>query len=75
MMDLSNIPAGPLPQGVLRPNFFDPPTKAPTIEALEGIFMGLMLLAVIVRLYVRTAITKQLGWDDCEIAIRAKKWI
>ena len=71
--DFQNIPAAPLPHGVLKPNFVDPPTQAPAIEALEGVFMSFMLIALAIRLYVRTRINKQWGWDDCEVSGHSEK--
>ncbi len=68
-----DIPAGHLPPGVLKPNFVDPPTQAPTMEALEGTFMSLMLIALAVRIYVRSSVNKQWGWDDCELLISLVK--
>lgn len=58
-----HYPAATPPTGVT-PNFVDPPSKGREIEILDGVFTGLMLLAVLVRLFVRARITKQWGWDD-----------
>lgn len=60
---LDHYPAATPPTGVT-PNFLDPPSKGTEIEILDGVFTGLMLLAVLVRLFVRARITKQWGWDD-----------
>lgn len=60
---LDHYPAATPPIGVT-PNFVDPPSKGRQIEILGGVFTGIMLLAVLVRLIVRTRITKQSGWDD-----------
>jgi hypothetical protein len=65
---IQNIPAAPLPHGVFKPNFFDPPSQAPALEAIEGVFVSFMLIALTIRLYVRTNINKRWGWDDCEVS-------
>jgi hypothetical protein len=59
-LDVSSPPVG------ITPNFIDPPSKGREIMILDGIFTGLMLLAVLVRLMVRARITRQWGWDDCQ---------
>lgn len=66
MMEIGdNRPAGEPPLGI-RPNFIDPPSQAPAIIALEAVFLPLMLLAVLVRIFVRARITHGWGWDACE---------
>ena len=35
-----------------------------TINALNGVFLGLGLILVCLRVYVRTKINKTFGWDD-----------
>lgn len=66
MMEISgNRPAGEPPLGIT-PNFVDPPSQAPAIIALEAVFLPLMLLAVLVRIFVRARVTRGWGWDDCE---------
>lgn len=62
---LNQDPAVSPPAGVT-PNFVDPPSKGPEIERLGGIFTSLMVLAVVIRIVVRTGFTKQWGWDDCK---------
>ena len=64
---LANLPAASPPPGV-RPNFEDPPSYKPSIIALEAVFMTLMGLAVAIRIFVRTRITKAWGWDDCKLS-------
>lgn len=65
---LQNAPALKPPPGV-RPNFVNPPSYESTIVALEGVFLALMLIALSVRVYVRTRITKSIGWDDCKRSV------
>ena len=45
---------------------FDQPVRVLAIKTLEGVFVSFMFIAVSIRLYVRAAITKRWGWDDCE---------
>lgn len=61
---LQNEPALPPPPGVL-PNFINPPSFSTSVDALEGVFVTLMLIALGIRIYVRTKITRVWGWDDC----------
>ncbi|KAH7311255.1 hypothetical protein B0I35DRAFT_437781 [Stachybotrys elegans] len=60
---LDRIPSGQPPPGVI-PNFVNPPSYAHEIRVLEGVFMSLMLIAVLVRVYVRFRLVKAWGWDD-----------
>lgn len=63
---LHNLPSVSPPLGVT-PNFVDPPSKAGVLVALHSTFLPLMIIAVIIRMFVRTRITRQVGWDDCEL--------
>ena len=54
------------PSGRLSDIIFALPTKALAIKVLECVFVGLMLIAMTIRLYVRAAITKRWRGDDCE---------
>jgi hypothetical protein len=60
---LDRLPSGRPPPGVT-PNFVDPPSYASEIRILEGVFVSLMLAAVLVRVYVRLRLVKAWGWDD-----------
>lgn len=64
-VSLTNMPAAAPPPGV-KSNFVNPPSLAPTITVLDGIFISLMLVAVAVRVFVRVRGTKAWGWDDCK---------
>ena len=61
---IQNEPALRPPLGVL-PNFVNPPSFHASVDALEGVFVSFMLVAVAIRVYVRMKITKLWGWDDC----------
>jgi len=62
---LDHFPAGVPPPGVVS-NFIDPPSKGHALVVLDGVFVSLMLVAVLIRVYVRTRLAKTWGWDDCE---------
>ena len=63
---IEDFPALQPPPGV-KSNFIDPPSLVPSAIVVESIFLPLMILAVLTRLFVRARITKELGWDDCKI--------
>ncbi|KAI1175977.1 hypothetical protein F4777DRAFT_548016 [Nemania sp. FL0916] len=68
-IDISGLPAAAPPPGVT-PNFVDPPpTPAPSF-AVAGVFVTLMLVAVLIRLFVCARLAKGWGWNDytCFIA-------
>jgi hypothetical protein len=62
--DYEHVPAGVPPPGVT-PNLDDPISKGPSFVTL-GIFVSLMLLAVLIRIFVRIRFTKSWQWDDCK---------
>lgn len=63
--DYANLPAGAPPPGVM-PNFDHPATRAIEAHIGMGICIGVTLVFVVLRLYVKLAITHMWGWDDCE---------
>ncbi|KAL4908365.1 hypothetical protein BDW74DRAFT_175053 [Aspergillus multicolor] len=68
--DVSDEPAAQPPPGV-ESNFIDPPSLQPAIVLLEAVFTPLILLAVAIRVYVRTRVLKLWGWEDttCLLAL------
>ncbi|RDW86042.1 uncharacterized protein DSM5745_02684 [Aspergillus mulundensis] len=66
----SETPAAPPPPGT-EPNYIDPPSRQTTVVIVEAIFMPLMLLAVIIRVYVRTRIINLWGWEDTTCILAA----
>ncbi|KAF2444071.1 hypothetical protein P171DRAFT_25331 [Karstenula rhodostoma CBS 690.94] len=68
------IPAMPPPPGT-QSNFTDPETNATTIRILNGLFLGLAFVLLLVRLFIRTTLPQnhKLGWDDwlCTVAVVA----
>lgn len=60
---LANVPAGVPPPGTL-PNFDNPPSKNQEMIFLNVVFLPLMLIAVAMRLLVKTKFIHQSGWDD-----------
>lgn len=61
----SDLPAA-RPSSGIEPNFVDPPAQAHSIIVLEAMFLPSMLLAVLMRIFVRARITRVWGWDDCK---------
>ena len=68
LQQLENAPALRPPPGV-QPNYVNPPSYESKILALECVFLPLMLIAVGVRIFVRSRMTKIWGWDDCKDTI------
>lgn len=66
MSSIKDFPALRPPPGV-KSNFVDPPSLVPSAIVVESIFLPLMILAVLTRIFVRAKITKGWGWDDCKI--------
>ncbi|OTA91521.1 hypothetical protein M434DRAFT_32685 [Hypoxylon sp. CO27-5] len=66
---LDNIPAVKAPPGETS-NLINPPSKAQTVTILDAVFVSLMLIAVLIRVFVRSKLVKNWGWDDgaCIIA-------
>lgn len=60
---LSQIPALKPPPGV-KPNFVDPVSLAPAIIAVNVVFLVLMLIALVMRLYTKGILLRNLWWDD-----------
>ena len=64
-VEYANLPAGTPPAGVL-PNFEHGATRAVEAYVVMGICMGITLVLIIVRLYVKFCVTHLWGWDDGE---------
>lgn len=63
--DYLNLPAGKPPPGVT-PNFDHPQSRAVEQYVGVGICLGFALIFVLLRLYVKLAIRRWWGWDDCK---------
>lgn len=63
--DIPGLPAAPPSLGVV-PELIDPPLPPKPSFAVEGVFVTLMLIAVLIRTFVCARLTKSWGWDDCE---------
>lgn len=61
----ANLPAGAPPPGVTS-DFNHPHSRAIEAHIGMGICMGVTLIFVLLRAYVKLGITHQWGWDDCE---------
>ncbi|QKX53654.1 uncharacterized protein TRUGW13939_00733 [Talaromyces rugulosus] len=62
-LDPTKVPSVTPPTGV-KPNFDNPPSKAFIYYIVASISTALMTFFVILRLYVRSRITRALWWDD-----------
>ncbi|MCJ1432718.1 hypothetical protein MMC27_002075 [Xylographa pallens] len=60
---LDSIPALAPPAGT-ESNFIDPQTAASSLIAVNAIFLPLMLIAVVIRIYAKSCIVHAMGWDD-----------
>jgi hypothetical protein len=65
LADYVELPAAAPPPGVL-PNFAHPQSRALEAHVGMGICIGITLIMVMLRIYVKLAITHFWGWDDCE---------
>lgn len=61
----ANLPASAPPPGVI-PNLDHPQSRAIEAHIGMGICIGVTLVFVVLRMYVKLAITHMWGWDDCE---------
>ena len=62
-VDYANLPAGNPPAGVL-PNFEHPQTRDMDLYVGIGLCIGITMVFIILRLYVKLCITQLWGWDD-----------
>ncbi|KAI3317040.1 hypothetical protein HD806DRAFT_541650 [Xylariaceae sp. AK1471] len=70
--EISGLPAAAPPPGVA-PDLTDPSTLPNPSFAVSGVFVSLMLIAVLIRAFVCVRLTKSWGWNDCKtLVIRAK---
>lgn len=63
--DYSNLAAGNPPPGITS-NFDNPPSRAIVEYIGVGICLGVTLGIVLLRIYVKLAVTRVWGWDDGE---------
>lgn len=61
--DLSQIPALKPPSGLV-PNLHNPRGLGTTIITVNSVFLALMTLTLIARIYAKGAIVRSLWWDD-----------
>lgn len=64
-MDLSHTPFLTPPPGVV-PNFVDPVSQARSVIVINVIWITLMLCFVVMRIYTKGHLLRNLGWDDCK---------
>lgn len=46
------------------PNYINPPTRPPAIQATCAVFVVLVTVSMVLRLYTRVRFVKELGVDD-----------
>jgi hypothetical protein len=63
----ANLPTGAPPPSLI-PNFDHPESRAVDAHVGIGGCIGITLVFVVLRLYVKMASTQLLGWDDCKSA-------
>ena len=61
----ANVPALAPPPGVV-PNFNKPPSRAYEMRIGIGVCIAISSIFLVLRLYVKLAITHAAGWDDCK---------
>ena len=64
--DYANIPVGKPPPGVIS-NFDHPQSRAIVEYVGVSICLGFALIFVLLRIYVKLAVTRAWGWDDGEL--------
>lgn len=62
---LSNIPLLSPPAGVT-PNFANPASNIQPFLIVTSVSLGIMLMFVVNRTYVKTFLIRKYSWDDCE---------
>ena len=63
--DIGDMPLAPPPKGIV-PNLVNPESRDNQVYIISGVFMGLMLVFLALRIYAKIGIQKARGWDDCE---------
>ncbi|KAM7196898.1 hypothetical protein V8F20_006865 [Naviculisporaceae sp. PSN 640] len=70
MSILDHIPAVQPPPGVVS-DLTNPPSQAHVVTVLDGVFVTFMLIAVLIRIFVRLKFMKTWGWDDTTCILAA----
>ena len=66
--DYASLPVGNPPPGVIS-NFDHPPSRAVVEYVGIGVCLGVTLVFVLLRIYVKVARTRAWGWDDGDFAV------
>ena len=61
----ANLPAEAPPPGVIQ-NLNHPQSRAFEARVAMSVCIGITTILVVLRMYVKLAITHMLGWDDCK---------
>ena len=67
---LASYPVITPPPGVI-PNFPNPYSEANVLIAVGTVFVGLMVMFGIARLYVKVFMIRKATWDDCKFVLWA----
>ena len=67
---LSQIPGGTPPAGLV-PNFAHPANQGPTLIAVGGVMIALMMGFLMNRLYTKARIVRKFSWDDLTVSLSA----
>ena len=65
---LASFPAATPPPGVI-PNFTNPYSQANVLIIVGSVFVGLMVMFGIARLYVKAFVIRKATWDDCKLVL------
>ena len=63
-VDLSHVPLNNPPSG-LQSNFVNPRNEKGSAIGVMSVFMTIMVVFVIMRMYTKLRISRCPGWDDC----------
>ncbi|KAL8793768.1 MAG: hypothetical protein Q9195_003598, partial [Heterodermia aff. obscurata] len=63
MIDIGEMPLAPPPRGIV-PNLVNPESRDNQVYIIAGVFMGLMLVFLALRIYAKIGVQKARGWDD-----------
>ncbi len=63
---LSNYPTIPPPPGV-KSNFINPKDHNVTLYVIPSLFLGIMIMFLLNRVYAKICIVRRYTWDDCRV--------
>ncbi len=63
-----SLPAAAPPPGII-PNFENPEDRGPILVKVGGVLVGLMMVFVINRVYVKIWVVRKAWWDDLTVCL------